>query len=145
MAKKIPEVKRKDRIIKGISSSETAQIAEQKISEDFLISFKYLDRNQGQTLEEWQKEKILARAIEALRHYYCNTLASHLGNGLTIYNMFPVNSGFIRPYHVPEDAKWARIHITGKQVIAGYVNRNIFNIVFLDKEHDFYITKKRNT
>lgn len=51
----------------------------------------------------------------------------------------------IRPMHVPEDAEWARIHVNGKQIIAGYVNRNVFNVVFLDKEHKFYKTEKKHT
>jgi hypothetical protein len=35
----------------------------------FVISFKHLDRNQGQTFKEWEAEKILARAVNTLSGY----------------------------------------------------------------------------
>ena len=142
---RIPKVERKSSILSGVSDSQSARVAEQKLEEDFLISFKYLDRNQGQTLEEWQQDALLAKAIEKLRNYCCNTLKSSLGNGLDIYGDFPKKSDFQQPKHVPEDAQWARIHVNGTQIIAGFVNRNVFNVVFLDKDHRFYITEKKHT
>lgn len=148
MAKKrkhIPNATRKNSLLKGVSESDLAKIEQQKLDEDFLISFKYLDREQGQTFEEWETEGILARTIEKLRNYCCNTLKSSIGDGLTIYDSFPKVSDFVKPRHVPEDAQWARIHITGLQVVAGYVNRNVFNVVFLDKDHRFCITEKKHT
>lgn len=61
---RIPNAVRNNSILKGVSESSSAKAAEQKLEEDFLISFKYLDREQGQTLEEWEKEGILARALK---------------------------------------------------------------------------------
>lgn len=147
MAKKgkkqrIPSAARNNSILKGVSESNSAKAAEQKLEDDFLLSFKYLDREQGQTLEQWEQDGILARAFDKLRNYCCNTLKSHIGNGLEIYGGFPKNSDFDKPKHVPEDAEWARIHVTGTQIVAGFVNRNVFNVVFLDKNHRFYIVEK---
>lgn len=137
--------KRNSSLVRGMSNSKTASINSQNTEEDFLISFRYMDRNQGQTLDEWQEDGILARAIDKLRNYCCGPLKSHVGNGLVVYGNFPKESEFEQPDHVPEDAEWARIHITGTQVVAGYVNKNVFNVVFLDKNHGFYITKKKHT
>ena len=131
-------------IINGQASSKTATNS-QNIEEDFIVSFKYLDRNQGQSFKQWEETKQLARAMYKLRNYCCSPLKTHIGNGLEIYGTFPEKSDFQKPNHVPEDAQWARIHVTGEQVIAGYVNRNIFNVVFLDENHGFYKTEKRNT
>jgi len=58
-------------------------------------------------------------------------------NILTIYGDFPVNSEFKHPNHIPPDVKWAVISIKGKERIAGYLEDNVFHIVFLDKDHKF--------
>ena len=44
------------------------------------------------------------------------------------------------PQGVPEDAKWARIHILNRTVIIGHVVGDTFYVVFLDKTHKFYLT-----
>jgi hypothetical protein len=49
---------------------------------------------------------------------------------------------FEYPAHIPEDAKWARIHVNGPAIIAGHVINNTFYLVFLDKTHKFYLTRK---
>ena len=58
---------------------------------------------------------------------------------------FPPNSEFKHPKHVKDGVKWASFHIQGKPCVIGYVEDNIFSIVFLDKEHKFWKTKKKNT
>lgn len=137
-------------LLKGVSESKTSSQIEQELEivNDFLISFKYIDPNQGQTLEQWEKEGILARAIETLKNYCCSSLLSQIDKKKsTIYGSFPPKNktDFEKPKHVPEDAQWARIHITGTQILAGYINRNVFNVVFLDKEHGFYKSEKKHT
>jgi len=140
---RVPKPHQRESLLKGIS-----KINIQDLEKDFFISFKYLDRNQGQTFEEWEQEGILARSMEVLRNYCCNTLCSQNGdNKFTIYKSFPLSNKtkFQKPNHVPEDAEWARIHVSGLQIICGYINRNVFNVVFLDKDHDFYISEKKHT
>lgn len=113
---------------------------------NFLISFKHIDRNQAASFEEWQDLGILARSITTLSNYCCATLDSQVDKEkFCIYNDFPVRSAFTHPQHVPEDAKWARIHITGKQVVAGHIVENVFYVVFLDTDHQFYLTELKNT
>jgi hypothetical protein len=114
----------------------------------FVISFKHLDRNQGQTFKEWEAEKILARAVNTLSGYCHNTLQAqcHTDN-FTAYGNFPPKdkTDFVFPNHVPQDAEWASMHITGKQCLVGHIFRNIFYVVFLDKNHKFWKVEKKRT
>jgi hypothetical protein len=116
--------------------------------QEFLLSFKHLDRIQGQRLSDWDDIGILSQAIETLWGYCGESLVSQSNNKkFTIYGDFPPKdkTDFTHPKHVPEDARWARIHITGKICVIGHVVRNIFNVVFLDMEHRFWISEKKNT
>lgn len=143
---KIPSQK-KTSMINGLSYSTTAKNNEQS-NGDFVLSFKHLDPNQGQTLTEWEEDGILAQAMETLKNYCCNSLLSQCGTDkFTIYGGFPPKdvTKYSHPKHVPEDANWARIHVNGKQCIIGHVNRNVFNVVFLDKEHHFWNSEKKHT
>lgn len=145
MSKKHNFAKSKEGLFKGMSSVAFPANAQNE-DDDFLLSFKYLDRNQGQTLCEWEADGILAAGIDTLRNYCCSSLTSQLiGKKFTTYDGFPPDSGFNYPEHVPKDVIWGRIHVNGKQVIAGFVNKNIFNVVFLDKDHEFWPTKLKHT
>jgi len=116
-------------------------------NECFLVSFKYFDNTQGETFGQWQAEAILADALEKLMYYCKSTLASQRDDTFTIYGNFPPGhlTEFVHPRHVPLDARWARLHITGKQCVIGHVHRNVFYIVFLDKNHRFWKSKKKHT
>lgn len=114
---------------------------------EFLISFKHLDRQQGQSFSHWEEERILARAIETLSGYCGQSIHSQQSKNFTIYGDFPPSdkTEFTHPKHVPEDAEWARMRINGKVCIIGHVVRNVFNVVFLDKEHRFWISELKHT
>lgn len=58
---------------------------------------------------------------------------------------FPPESGFVHTKHVLPDVNWCSMHIQGKECVIGYFEDNIFHVVFLDKDHEFWITKKKNT
>ena len=58
---------------------------------------------------------------------------------------FPPNTAFEHPKHVLPDVVWCSMHIQGKECIIGHFEDNIFHIVFLDKNHEFWISKKKNT
>ena len=64
---------------------------------------------------------------------------------IKVYDNFPVNSDFIHPKYVPAGVKWSTIRIKGKERIVGYLEENIFYVVFLDKDHRFWITEKKHT
>lgn len=65
-------------------------------------------------------------------------------NKFSIYGDFPPKHKtlFDCPAFVPEDANWARIHITGAAVVAGHIVQDTFYVVFLDKSHKFWLTKR---
>lgn len=116
-------------------------------SENFKVSFQFIDTSQkyGSTYKDWQKEGLLAKMLECLSGYCCSTLLTQVdGNKFTIYGNFPPKEKtlFTFPEFVPEDANWARIHINGTAIIVGHIVRDTFYIVFLDKTHKFWLTKR---
>lgn len=109
----------------------------------FLISLRHLDPNQGQSFKDWENLQILADAIDVLKNYCGDKLISQCdGDKFTIYGDFPPEdkTEFKHPTYVPEDAEWARIHVTGEHVLVGHVVENIFFLVFLDYHHKFWIS-----
>lgn len=107
-----------------------------------VISFKHLDRNQGQTFDCWEQKQILADALETLSGYCHDTLQKQCcTDSFKPYSSFPPpgKTDFKFPEHVPPDAQWASMHIKGKQCLAGHIFKNIFYVVFLDKDHRFWI------
>ena len=91
------------------------------------FSFQYLDNTQGQSI------KISQYAVEeCLRLQYIKQYTKVT---------FPPTSKFKEPKHVTPD-NWAVIHIKpkSKEVVAGFLENDVFYIVFLDKEHDFWDT-----
>jgi hypothetical protein len=128
-----------------LSGYSVPKISDQ--GESFHVSFRHLDKSQGQTFENWQEEKILASALHTLCGYCSRPLVEQQGKKFTVYGDFPPKNktDFYHPKHVPTDAKWARIHVNGLQIIAGHVFKNTFYVVFLDKEHKFYKSELKNT
>jgi hypothetical protein len=113
-----------------------------------VLSLKDFDCKQGQTFAEWEKEKLLSQAIERLREVCQLTVAQAIQQEIIkVYTKvpFPPESGFYHPRHIPPDINWSSVHIKGKPCVIGYLEENIFHIVFLDKDHDFWITKKKHT
>jgi hypothetical protein len=136
---------------KSIISSAIEKSQSQTIShldnDCFVVSLKHIDKTQGQNFEVWEAEKILSRSLEVLAGYCTDAIRRSVGPKFTIYGGFPPKhkTEFSHPLHVPEDAEWARIHVTGKQCIIGHIVKNTFYIVFLDRDHKFWISTKKHT
>lgn len=117
--------------------------------EPFIVfSFRDFDRNQGQSFTEWQEDELLAALCEKLLGISQLTVGQAVNQQIIKpYTKveFPPESAFKHPKHVPVDIIWASMHIQGKECIIGHFDKNVFNIVFLDKNHEFWITKKKNT
>ena len=111
-----------------------------------VFSLKDFDINQGQTFEEWEQKKILSNLLTRLRQVSSFSITEAQQNGiLTIYKDFPDRTDFTHPKHISQGVEWAVISIQGKERIAGYIDDNVFYIVFLDKDHRFWITGKKHT
>lgn len=113
-----------------------------------VLSFKNFDINQNQSFDDWEAEQLLSVAINKLRALCQYTIPQATNAGmLKIYTKvpFPPESGFEHPKHIPPDIDWCSMHIGNKPCVIGYFEDNIFQIVFLDKEHEFWISKKKNT
>jgi len=134
--------KRKDNILKG-QSDKINKIS--KYDENFRVSFEYLDVTQGQSFKEWEEDKILSKMNSTLLEYCKNPIHKQFGDKFKEYGEFPKKSGFKYPKNVDEDVIWSALHITGKNVLGGFISGNTFFVVFLDKEHKFWITEKKHT
>jgi len=108
-----------------------------------LFNFKFLDANQGQSFEEWEEEKLLSKTFELFRNYSSQKMASAFDDRFKCYKNFPPaeKTEYTHPRHVPEDAVWSSMHLMGKECVIGHIYRNVFYVVFLDKDHRFYITE----
>ncbi len=116
-------------------------------NENFKVSFQYLDTTQkfGSSFRDWQKCGLLSKMLETLQGYCNKPLTSQFdGYNFKAYDGFPQAdfTMFKCPANIPEDAHWARIHILNKTVVVGHYVGNTFFVVFLDKTHKFYLTKK---
>ena len=113
-----------------------------------VFSFKDFDRNQGESFNDWENNKLLALAIEKI-HEVCNLSRLEATKQQIIkeypQGQFPPHSDFTHPKHIPNDISWCTMHIQGKECVIGYFEDNIFFIVFLDKNHRFWITEKKHT
>jgi hypothetical protein len=106
-----------------------------------VLSFKDLDRNQGQRPSVWEERKLLALVIEHLQGLCHQTPADAKRLGLLHHygpNCIPKDSGFTHPRHVPLDAEWCSIRVQGRPRVIGYIDDNILYIVFLDIDHEFW-------
>ena len=114
---------------------------------NFKVSFQYLDTTQkyGSSFKDWQKCGLLSKAMDVLQGYCCSPLRTQIdGTKFAVYDSFPPEgkTEFEYPKNVPEDAHWARIHVNGPAVIIGHIVKDTFYVVFLDKTHKFFLTKK---
>lgn len=114
---------------------------------NFKVSFQYLDTSQmyGSAFKDWQAIGLLSKMLDVFQGFCCKPLLEQVdGSKFTIYGDFPPKDKtfFIHPKEVPEDANWGRIHITGTAVVAGHIMHDTFYVVFLDKTHKFFLTKR---
>jgi hypothetical protein len=122
-----------------------SKIADVKPDATVVFSFKFLDASQGQSFTQWENEGLLSKMLEKFKHYSALGLDRAFSDKFKQYGSFPTTSEFKHPPTVPEDATWASMHIQNKQCVIGHTLKNVFYIVFLDGEHKFYPSEKKNT
>lgn len=120
-----------------------------------VISYLYLDRAQGQTLEDWNRvEGLLLRWENIIHHLNTQTVAQALANQIIVrYNNLevdesnmPKKSKWKYPKHLNHlDIVWCKIVIMQLVRVIGFLDDNVFYVVFLDQNHEFYPTEPRNT
>ncbi len=121
-------------------------VKDKSFHDSFVVSFKHLSKDQGQGIYIWEQDSRLSQVIEVLSGYCQRPLEEQCdGKKFVKYGGFPAKSKYTHPKDVPEDAHWARIHVDGTHVIAGHIWENTFYVVFLDHDHTFYISEKKNT
>lgn len=141
--KKLKHQSQRDKsLLAGQSSS---LVGNDKYSKNFRFSFEYLDPNQGQSFTDWEKDKLLVKMLETLSCYCKEPIISKQGKNFKEYGEFPSKSGFKYPKHIDKDVNWGALHITSKVVLGGFVQGNTFFVVFLDKDHQFWISEKKHT
>lgn len=113
------------------------------------FSFSKHIKAEGQSIDEWADlgllEPLIIR-IKNLGHHTALTVRQNMWIKEYHKVEFPPNSGFIKPKHVI-GVTWAVMHVTdtSKEVVVGYIEDDVFYIVFLDKDHVFWSSKLKNT
>lgn len=124
-------------------------------SKKIVISYIHLDRTQGQTFEQWDTTKgRLLRWENIIQHLNTLTVSQALITGaivkynkikVDIHNM-PENSKWKYPKHLNnKDITWCKIVVMQLVRVIGFLDNNIFYVVFLDENHEFYPTEPKNT
>lgn len=109
-----------------------------------VFSFKDFDSVQcppGQTFAEWEKDELLSALMSKLVNLsQKNRITASQEGQITVYGKFPEKSDFKIPKHIQGEVQWATIKDIGGQRhrVAGYIQDNVFYIVFLDKNHKYY-------
>ncbi len=116
------------------------------------VSFKDMDFTQPkgneQTFDTWSNDGLLGPLLERIRQLTkLNRDEAEKQQIIKVYGDIPDHSDFTPPKHVDENASWAVLKGIGGQIstLAGYIVENTFYAVFLDKEHRFWPTEKKNT
>jgi len=135
-------MKGKSKLTNGLKGKSNLKPEKPK---EMVFSFKDFDQSQGQTFVEWEKLSLLSVMMDKIKEYSRKTIMEAGKASFTTYGQFPPNSLFKYPKYITEDAIWASLHIKGKECIAGHIIGNIFYIVFLDTEHEFWPTGKKHT
>ncbi len=133
------------------------------------FNFSYFDSSQdaGQKFSEWTNKQLID-LLGKLKDYTTKPLDywrnKRSGNSglkvLAIYGGFPPKSNFVHPKHVPHQVQWGRFRLGSKLRLVGFIipaelhntlhkktgeffDKNIFYVVFLDRDHKFYLTENR--
>ncbi|EMQ4302669.1 hypothetical protein WFK38_20305 [Yersinia enterocolitica] len=138
-----------------------------EITKKCKFNFSYFDKTQlaGQDFNGWNHAELI-KLLEKVKNYSESSLEywrhQRTGGGglkvLEIYGDFPPKSLFTHPKHVPHDVSWARFRMENLVRLIGFIvprgfscnegakheepfDSNTFYVVFLDKNHKFYLTE----
>lgn len=145
--------KRKSRFqAQSATKNRTANTRQERpVKEELpLMQFSFKDfrgNQQGQTFQGWEKELLASLMDKCIAICNCNRIEAEQQKYIKVYGKFSTKSGFENPFPDAEGLQWAVIMNIGGQKarVVGYVDGNIFYVVFLDAEHQFYPSSKKNT
>ncbi|ENX68701.1 hypothetical protein F884_00635 [Acinetobacter sp. CIP 102143] len=117
------------------------------------ISFKYFkdtDKSPAQSISTWSNEDRILDMMLALKYITSENITKvQSTEKLSLYKKFPPKdkNDFSCPDGLQEDLNWGTIQNIGgqKSRIAGFLKGTTFYLVYLDRDHRFWITKPRNT
>jgi hypothetical protein len=123
-----------------------------------LLSFEYLDITQGQTLKQWSDNGDLLLKLTEMSAILNKLTYSQaiIQKHIIEYNIddntkfsasnMPLVSAWKYPKGLlNKKVKWCKIRLGSTRRVIGYMDNNIFYVVFLDKDHEFYPTEPNNT
>lgn len=158
---------KKNNFFNSFSEVASLNTKENNLAQRCKFNFSYFVNNDkaGQDFQEWTKDelvKLLDKLKEYSKFHLNHWKTQKVGNYPVFvnYGAFPSNkTDFTEPKHIPIEVEWCRIHLENKPRLIGFIvpdcyhdepqenskfkfDKNTFYIVFLDKEHKFYKTKK---
>jgi len=156
--------RRKDAFLSSIPVVSIESV-DNDITKRCKFNFSYFTIDEaGQNFSDWSQDE-LAKLLDKLKEYSKFSLdeLSKMKVGryaiFERYTSFPVNSDFKLPKHIPHQAIWCRFHLENRPRLIGFTipeefhdkihqrtglrfDTNTFYVVFLDRDHRFYKTKK---
>jgi hypothetical protein len=158
--------KKKDAFIAKISTEKIeGGITDSNIHKLMNFNLNFFNREQAHAsdfdqLDHAELLKLINKFVhfsdKSLFDWSCETAGGH--SLFVNYRKFPKPSEFKHPACVPHDVEWCRFRIGSKLRLIGFVvpnsfhgmmkegfcyDKNTFYVVFVDKEHKFYMTEKR--
>ena len=144
--------KRGSPLAKSKQGQETREVNRQTRSDNFIsFSFRYFqdtDMPPAQSLENWDQNNMLYDMLNSLKHMSQNNITELQlrDKKLTLYQSFPQASvnDFSLPANLSDAENWGCLRNIGGQKarIAGFLRDNVFYVVYLDKDHKFYKSKR---
>jgi hypothetical protein len=118
-----------------------------------VLSFEFLDIQQGQTFKQWDEKKDLLKLQELGQTLNKLTVGQSLAQQIIVqydiedsrkwneHNMPKVSKWKYPNTVVRTDIPWSKIELGRKLRVIGYLESNIFYVVFLDNSHKFFPSK----
>ncbi len=151
-----------ERFLQQLASYPSLEEEDSNLTIRCKFNFSYFDKTQsaGQDFADWPEKQILT-LLDTLKEYCKNSLTQWITMSKYVnYGVFPLNSDFTHPKHVPHQAQWGRFRLDNKTRLVGFTvpgelhrtphkitkelfDKNTFYVVFLDKDHKFYKTERK--
>ena len=142
---------KRDRPLKSPQRNVDTKAQKSTAKDNFYsISFKYFkdtDIDPAQSINTWKAEDRILDMLLALKDISSNNATIVQTSRLTLYGEYPSKdkNEFPLPADLPSEIKWGTIQNIGGQKarIAGFLKDSIFYLVYLDKNHRFWIQNQK--